>query len=293
MAKIAISDLPLFTGGTSGTYVLINNSGQTETFKATREQFIGGGNLLPTEDNTFTLGDETYRWKSISIGPGTIFITDTVLGTEAGLTVTNGVLLINGANQLQVGSLKFVNNDIQSISTSTDIKIALTADTANLVLNRNTVIASGKTLTFGDDTTQNTAYITPVSNSFNPLFTDVSGTTSGITFEGSYTMIAPKICYLRVDVNFSGCTNFGNSQYKITLPFPSKSTMRQAGGTLHQTSGASLYHIAGITDIMENDSTLKLYYFATTSDLAWKYNTPVAATTTTSHFDISLIYEIV
>jgi hypothetical protein len=42
----------------------------------------------------------------------TIYITDTVLGTEAGLTVTDGVLLINGANQLQVGQLKFVNNKL-------------------------------------------------------------------------------------------------------------------------------------------------------------------------------------
>lgn len=205
--------------------------------------------------------------------------------------VINGDLKIDGANQLLVSELKFVNNTIESIIDTTDIEIGLTASTGNLVLNRNTVLANNKSLTFGDSTVQETAYIPSVENSFDPMFTDVSGTTVGITAIGSYTMVSPKICYFRVNVDFSGCTNFGNSQYKINLPFPSKGTIRQSGGILHQTSGASLYHIAAITDIVESRIISKLYYFAATTDLAWKYNTPVNATTT-SHFDISAIYEI-
>jgi hypothetical protein len=135
--------------------------------------------------------------------------------------------------------------------------------------------------------------ISPVSNSFNPLFTDASGTLSGVVVTGSYTMISPKICFFRVYVDFSGCTNFGTLGYQITLPFPSAETMRQSGGTLHQTTGASQYHIAGITDISLSTTIHKLYYSGSTTDLAWKYNTPVGATTVTSHFDISGTYEIV
>jgi hypothetical protein len=135
--------------------------------------------------------------------------------------------------------------------------------------------------------------VNPVANSFNPLFTDASGTLAGVTATASYTMIAPKICYFRIYADFASCTNFGTGQYQITLPFPSVETMRQAGGTLHQVTGASLYHIAGITDVASSASIHKLYYSGSTTDLAWKFNTPVGGTTVTSHFDISGTYEIV
>jgi hypothetical protein len=36
---------------------------------------------------------------------------------------------------------------------------------------------------------------------------------------------------------------------------------------------------------------MRLYYSGSTTDLAWKYSTPVAATANTSHFDLSGSYE--
>lgn len=127
--------------------------------------------------------------------------------------------------------------------------------------------------------------------SFNPQFTDASGTTAGSTVTGSYTLIGP-LCYFRVYIDFATCTNFGTGQYQIILPFASVQTMRIAGGSLHQTTGNSLYHIAGITDIVDSTTVHKLYYSGSTTDLAWKYNTPVSGTSITSHFDISGIYQI-
>jgi hypothetical protein len=144
-----------------------------------------------------------------------------------------------------------------------------------------------------DDIIKSITYTSPGSQTFNPLFTDGSATLAGVTATGSYTMIAPKICYFRVYVDFVGCTNFGTLQYQITLPFPSVETMRQAGGTLHQLTGAAQYHIAGITDVAVSTTIHKLYYSGSTTDLAWKFNTPVGGTTVTSHFDISGTYEIV
>ena len=131
-----------------------------------------------------------------------------------------------------------------------------------------------------------------IENEFNPLFTDASGTTSGATVTGYYTILNPLTCFFRIYIDFSTCTNFGTGQYQITLPFPSVQTMRQAGGTLHQTTGNSLYHIAGITDTINSSVIHKLYYSGSTTDLAWKFNTPVSATTITSHFDISGTYQI-
>jgi hypothetical protein len=149
-----------------------------------------------------------------------------------------------------------------------------------------------KQLEYLSGITYNAGYTPASAQSFNPLFTDGSGTLAGVTATASYTMISPKICYFRVYVDFAGCTNFGTLQYQITLPFPSVETMRQAGGTLHQLTGAAQYHIAGITDVAVSTTIHKLYYSGSTTDLAWKYNTPVGGTTITSHFDLSGTYQI-
>jgi len=113
--------------------------------------------LIPLTDNTYTLGTTTSRWKSINVGPGTITITDQTLNTAADISVDNGVLQINGANQLQVGQLKFVDNTIESTTGNVDIQIGLTSSSADLKINRNVVLATGKTLTFGDGSVQSTA----------------------------------------------------------------------------------------------------------------------------------------
>ena len=100
-------------------------------------------NIIPATGDTYSLGSPTVKWQSVYIGPGSVYIQDTAnAAINAELTVTNGVLQINGANQLQVGELKFVDNTIESTSSATDIQIGQTVDTANLVLNRNTVVAN-------------------------------------------------------------------------------------------------------------------------------------------------------
>jgi len=57
------------------------------------------GDILPAQDNEYVLGNSENRWKSISIGEGTIFITDASLGTEVGLTIDNGVFFIDGIDK--------------------------------------------------------------------------------------------------------------------------------------------------------------------------------------------------
>jgi len=125
-----------------------------------------GSDILPDTDNKYTLGSFAKRWKGIHVGPGTLYITDITLGIDAELTVDNGVLRINGANQLQVGQLKFVNNTIESTELSTDIQIGDLAATANLVLNRNIVVGENKSLIFQDGTRQFTA---PINADWNAV----------------------------------------------------------------------------------------------------------------------------
>ena len=132
---------------------------------------------------------------------------------------------------------------------------------------------------------------TYINETFNPQFTDASATFAGGTTTGNYTRIGNMLFYC-VAVQFNGYTNLGTGQYQISLPFPAKQTFRSAGGTLHNVSGDAKYHIAGITDIADSATTVKFYYSGSTTDLAWKFSTPVSWANNTSHFDISGFYEI-
>ena len=106
--------------------------------------------LIPSLDNMYSLGSPQLRWKSVHVGPGSVWLHDVATAQEVELTLDAGVLKINGSNQLQVGQLKFIDNTIESTTPAVDISIGLTASTANLVLNRNVIIAEGKTFTFNN-----------------------------------------------------------------------------------------------------------------------------------------------
>ena len=129
--------------------------------------------------------------------------------------------------------------------------------------------------------------------SFNPQFKTVSGNTlAGTVTTGSY-VLQGLICHFRVNVEFDTTTDFGSaSQYQFTLPFPTTHTVTVRGGTLHSPTVSAIYHIAGITDVAESATVMKLYYSGSTTDLAWKSPTPVGSTDTASHFDISGSYQV-
>jgi hypothetical protein len=262
------------------------------------------GNITPAADNIYFLGNATNRWANIWLGPGTLYITDSnvAANTTAELSVLDGVLQINGAAQLQVGQLKFVDNTIESTTGNIDIEIGQTASTADLVLRRNTVVEAGKTLTVDGN-----PVATQIVSSFDPQFRDVNNTFVGGTVTGTY-VLQNRLCYFSVNVEFTGTTNYGNSQYQITLPFPAASNYTTADATLHQIGGGggsganTTYHIAGHLDSDDSDTTLKLFYSQTASDLQWKFNVPGGvppgnvnaywAVAGDAHFDINGTYLI-
>ena len=79
--------------------------------------------IIPSVDNVSSLGSSSKRWKEIFLGSGTLNITDSVLNTNAAITVANGVFQIGGIVQAQLPNVKLTN------------------------------------LTFNDNTTQTTAYV--------------------------------------------------------------------------------------------------------------------------------------
>jgi hypothetical protein len=63
------------------------------------------------------------------------------------------------------------------------------------------------------------------------------------------------------------------------------------------TGAPSKFHIAGIVDTNEGTSLMKLYYFSTTTDLDWKFNTPnngywANSGNQDAHLDLSGAYQI-
>ena len=169
------------------------------------------GNLVPSAHNTYTLGTSTKRWADIYLGPGTLNITDNVLGTNAGITVSNGVLQINGANQLQVGQLKFVDNNIESTSASVNIEIGELASSADIIMNRDVVLGTGKSLTFPDATVQTTAYTGDVAlgTNTNGIYVAdlVAGT--GVTISNGASESASPTIAIGQAVGTSASVTFG------------------------------------------------------------------------------------
>ena len=143
--------------------------------------------------------------------------------------------------------------------------------------------------------------IISINQTFNPQFTDASGTFAigGGSATASY-VLQGLICHFRINVQFSATTTYGTGQYQFNLPFPSVSTVSIRGGSLHMTTGTGAptrFHIAGITDTNDSASIMKLFYFSTTTDLDWKYNTPNSGFWASSgnkdaHFDLSGAYQI-
>ena len=133
-----------------------------------------------------------------------------------------------------------------------------------------------------------------VNQTFNPQFKTVSNNALAGTVSTAAYVLQGLICHFRINVNFANTSDFGSaSQYQVTIPFPTAHTVTIRGGTLHCPNLSAIYHIAGITDIADSTTIMKLYYSGSTTDLAWKSSTPVNATDTSSHFDISGAYQIV
>ena len=107
------------------------------------------GNLVPSIDNTYTLGSPEFRWKDLQLGPGTLFIEDPETGKQVAITVNDGSLLLDGADSLRIGNIRLTAAGIESILSDQDITIGNLGDTGDLVLARG--------LRFPDGTIQSTA----------------------------------------------------------------------------------------------------------------------------------------
>ena len=109
------------------------------------------GNLVPSVDNFYTLGSSQFRWKDLQLGPGTLYIEDVATGEQVGITVDDGSLLLDGADNIRIGNIRLTSTGLESILSAQDITIGNLGDTGYVVLARG--------LKFPDGTSQLTAAI--------------------------------------------------------------------------------------------------------------------------------------
>ena len=113
--------------------------------------------ILPGTTNLYSLGSSDKRWSSMYLGTGSIFLKDGILGTDAGINVSNGVMAISGATQLQAGQLNLSGAAIESTISGTTIQLGLTGSLGNFLVNRNLVLGTSNTLQFSDGSIQRKA----------------------------------------------------------------------------------------------------------------------------------------
>ncbi len=113
--------------GATGSTGLAGVSGATGTAGATGAAGLNGvcdltqilpvnGDLLPSLDNAYTLGSLTNRWKSLQLGPGTLWIQDSEVtpAKQVGITVKSGALLLDGADSLRIGNIRLTETGLSS-----------------------------------------------------------------------------------------------------------------------------------------------------------------------------------
>lgn len=112
------------------------------------------GDLVPAIDNTYSLGTLEKRWKSLQLGPGTLWIQDSEVTppTQVGLTVKSGALLLDGADSLRIGNMRLTATGLTSMNPATPLTLGDSTFASFVQLQ-----AAG--LKFKDGTTQSTATV--------------------------------------------------------------------------------------------------------------------------------------
>jgi hypothetical protein len=146
MANTKISELPLYTGNTNGTFIVINNSGNTESFKVVKETFLSGSTGVPVTGNwvlstgantvsfTVTAGQSYVMWVNGNIPNG-------IINWNATVTLSNSNVPVIG---VQYGWYYLAGNALTLTSIPSQI-----VGTAGSISTSAPAVSNSNTFTFG------------------------------------------------------------------------------------------------------------------------------------------------
>ena len=131
--------------------------------------------LMPSVDDEYLLGRPGQRWKGIYVGTGSVWINDVSLGTDAELTVDNGVLYVNGISGLRVGNIQITPTGLTTYVGSQNITLGSPGDTGYVQVNRGIQYLNGSLQTIAFNSS------TAVTSIHAGTGTHVSSTTGNVT----------------------------------------------------------------------------------------------------------------
>jgi hypothetical protein len=158
----------------AGTDIFLDSTGLGDVIVNT--------NILPVTTNISNLGSPTKRWKSVYIGPGTIYVLDETLGKDLSIGARDGLLYVQNGAGLTVGEFTLIDNQLRIANPARDIIIGSSGATAGVVFNRAIKVKDSLgALAFEVDRTGITTIYTPSGADPNKGTLNIIGTTGGLT----------------------------------------------------------------------------------------------------------------
>ena len=146
MANTKISALPTFTGDTTGAFIVINNSGNTESFKVAKETLLSGSTGVPVTGSwTLTTGANTVSF-TVTAGQSYVMwvngnIPNGIVNWNATVTLSNPNVPVIG---VQYGWYYLAGNALALTSIPSQI-----VGTAGSISTSAPVVSNSNTFTFG------------------------------------------------------------------------------------------------------------------------------------------------
>ena len=149
MANVLISNLPTYTGNTTGTFLVMNNSGNTESFKVAKETLFSGysENAISPVTGSWTLstGANTVSF-TVTAGQSYIMwvngnIPDGIVNWNATVTLSNNNVPVIG---VQYGWYYLAGNALVLTSIPSQI-----IGTAGSIATTAPAVTNSNTFTFG------------------------------------------------------------------------------------------------------------------------------------------------
>jgi hypothetical protein len=159
MANTKISQLPTFTGNTNGSFIVINNSGNTESFKVTKETLFSGysQNAISPVTGSWTLsaGANTVSF-TVTAGQSYVMwvngnIPNGILNWNATVTLSNPNVPVIG---VQYGWYYLAGNALVLTSIPNQI-----IGTAGIIITTEPSVSNTNTFTFGITNNSGTSQI--------------------------------------------------------------------------------------------------------------------------------------
>jgi len=202
MANTKISALPTFTGDATGVYVVIDNSGLTQTYKITKEELIGQSGTSGTSGTSGSSGTSGTSGSSGTSGTSGSSGTSGTSGTgfdTISTPGTNRMLIASGNSTNQAIAVSGVTYDGSTMNIVGDISANNIGTVSSLNLN-----SSSSEVLFGDGTFKNVKVV----GTTNLILNNVQGPSSN--WSGTYNSGGGKLLVTAYASAFVSSTNVYN-----------------------------------------------------------------------------------